>query len=331
MRGLPAGKVPAEVLERLLRGVPSGPGVRVGPGIGLDAAVLEVAAGLLVVASDPITFATDEIGWYAVHVNANDVACMGGEPRWFTAVLLLPGGADSALAEAVQRQMVAALAGLGGALVGGHTEVVDGLERPVVCGTMLGPAEGAVSAADARPGDELFLAGAAAIEATAIIARERGPDLLRAVAPELVARARAFLHEPGISVVVAARAALAAGARALHDPTEGGVFHGIRELCAASGTGALVDEAAIAVLPETRAVCAPFGIDPRAAIASGALLVAVPAPQARAVEAAVRAAGVQVARVGRLEDAGHGLRLRRTDGQVEPFPPFAGDEIGKIF
>lgn len=332
-RGLPPGKVPAEVLERLLAELtPSAAhGVRVGPGLGLDAAVVDAPGGPLVLACDPVTFATDEIGWYAVHVNANDVACMGGDPRWFLAALLLPRGAVASLAEVVQRQMVEALEGLGAALVGGHTEVVPDLERPVVVGTMLGPAQRVVSAADARPGDVLLLAGAAAIEATAIIARERGSELEGAVGTELVARARAFLHSPGISVVAAARAALTAGARALHDPTEGGVFHGIRELCAASGTGALVDEAAIPVLPETRAVCAPFGIDALGAIASGALLVAAPAERAGEIEGAMAAAGAAVARIGTLEEPGRGLALRRADGRIEEFPLFEGDEIAKIF
>ncbi|MBI4521818.1 MAG: hydrogenase expression protein [Gemmatimonadetes bacterium] len=328
---LAPGKVPADVLERLLDGLPPGRGVRVGPGLGLDAAVLEVPAGLLVAASDPVTFATDEIGWYAVHVNANDVACMGGEPLWFTATVLLPGGADATLAGAIQSQMVEALSGLGAALIGGHTEVLPDLTRPVVCGTMLGCATREVSPARARAGDELLLAGAAAIEATAIIARERVNVLEPRVGAELVRRARDFLHDPGISVVQAAKAALAAGADALHDPTEGGVWHGIRELCAASGTGIVVDDAAIVVLPETRAVCQAFDIDPLAAISSGALLIASPPEHAEAIRLAVAAAGVTCARVGRLLPPAEGLSIVCASGRTEPFPSFAGDEIGKLF
>ncbi|MCX6375124.1 MAG: AIR synthase related protein, partial [Armatimonadetes bacterium] len=84
------GKLPHHMLERLLSKVPLDERVVVGPGIGIDAAVIEFGDRLLVAKTDPITFATDLIGWYAVKVNANDIACMGAAPRWFMAVLLLP-------------------------------------------------------------------------------------------------------------------------------------------------------------------------------------------------------------------------------------------------
>ena len=56
--------------------------------------------------TDPITFATDEIGWYAVNVNANDIAMRGATPRWFLATVLLPAGqATAALAETIYDQI----------------------------------------------------------------------------------------------------------------------------------------------------------------------------------------------------------------------------------
>jgi len=64
--------------------------VILGPGIGLDCAVLDLGNTCLVFKSDPITFATDEIGWYAVQVNANDIATTGAIPRWFLVTALFP-------------------------------------------------------------------------------------------------------------------------------------------------------------------------------------------------------------------------------------------------
>ena len=61
----------------------------IGPRVGEDA-VIDMGDRLLIAKSDPITFATDAIGHYAVTVNANDIAVMGGTPRWFLATLLLP-------------------------------------------------------------------------------------------------------------------------------------------------------------------------------------------------------------------------------------------------
>src|SRR5574341_318837 len=89
---LPLGKLPPDQLTRLLASlVRPDPSVILGPGVGRDCAVIDLGDDQLLVAkSDPITFATDEIGWYVVHINANDVATTGARPRWFLATVLLP-------------------------------------------------------------------------------------------------------------------------------------------------------------------------------------------------------------------------------------------------
>ena len=70
---LPTGKLPPTLLASLLETIPvNDPSVLIGPGVGMDCAVVDVGDKLLVLKSDPITFATDEIGWYMVQVNAND-------------------------------------------------------------------------------------------------------------------------------------------------------------------------------------------------------------------------------------------------------------------
>ncbi|HSE02602.1 MAG TPA: AIR synthase related protein, partial [Methylomirabilota bacterium] len=84
MTTLLPGKLPPALLQRLLRfrGAPDRR-VAVGPGFGLDAAVVDLGPQYLILKSDPVTFTTEEVGWYAVHVNANDVAVMGARPAWF--------------------------------------------------------------------------------------------------------------------------------------------------------------------------------------------------------------------------------------------------------
>src|SRR5919197_229995 len=91
-----AGEISPGKLGELLSRLPAGdPRVVVGPRVGEDAAVIDFGERYLVAKTDPITFATEDIGWYAVHVNANDIATMGAEPRWFLATVLLPEGAPS--------------------------------------------------------------------------------------------------------------------------------------------------------------------------------------------------------------------------------------------
>ena len=347
---LPVGKLDPETLERLLARArqTAPPGAHselvVGPGIGLDAAVLDLRASagfgeeaegeappFLVAASDPITFAAEEIGWYAVHVNANDVACMGALPRWFMATILLPRGAGEEEAEAIFHQVHRGCQEVGASLIGGHTEVTPGIGRPILMGTMLGVTTRWISAAGARPGDALLLTKGVAIEGTAILAREARDRLTGKVKDAVLERARRFLHDPGISVVPEARVAREAGSvHALHDPTEGGVAGGIHELCEASGTGARIQLDAIPVFPETRELAAPFGIDPLGLIASGALLMATPPEDAEQILRALDDAGIHAVRIGTVEEEDAGV-MAVTGGSERPLPRFASDELSRAF
>ena len=196
---------------------------------------------------------------------------------------------------------------------------------------MVGPSLGVttrwISAAGARPGDALLLTKGVAIEGTAILAREARDRLSGKVEEAVLTRARSFLHDPGISVVPEARVALeTGGVHALHDPTEGGVAGGIHELCEASGTGARIHLDAIPVFPETRALAAPFGIDPLGLIASGALLMATAPDDAGNILRALEDARIRAVRIGTVEEADAGVSAV-TKGEERPLPRFASDEL----
>src|SRR5216683_7206374 len=129
MSPLPVGKLRADALRAIFEKLkPRDPRVVVGPRVGEDAAVIDLGDRYLVATADPITFATAEIGWYALHVNANDIAVRGARPTWFLATVLLPeGAATEALVERLFADLGEACAELGVALIGGHTEVTAGL------------------------------------------------------------------------------------------------------------------------------------------------------------------------------------------------------------
>jgi hydrogenase expression/formation protein HypE len=332
---IPIGKLPPGHLARLLaEHARPDPRLIVGARVGEDAAVIDMGDRYLVAKTDPITFATDEIGWYAVNVNANDVACAGGAPRWFLATLLLPEGkTDVALVDTIFAQMAEACAGLDVTLVGGHTEITYGLDRPVVVGQMLGEVapDRFVATEGVRPGDDIILTKGVAVEATAIIAREKADELERAFDAEYLRRCQGFLHDPGISVVLDAQIAQAAGmVHAMHDPTEGGLATGLWEMAVAAGVGLEIDEAAIAVLPETAALCAQFGLDPLGVIASGALLIACSPSETETILAGLGSAGISAAAVGRAVERTEECVLLRSNSR-RPLPTFARDEITRLF
>ena len=329
------GKFPAALLERLLaKGRTEDPRVLLGPRVGEDAAIIDMGRQLLVAKSDPVTFATDLIGWYAVQVNANDVACCGGTPRWFLATLLIPERFSEGEAEEIFDQVLEACRSLNVALVGGHSEVTRGIDRPIVMGTMLGEVhpDRLVRTGGAQEGDSIVLTKGIAIEGTALLARDCGDALRRAGVPQpVIDRASTFLVNPGISVVTDCRIAVAAArVHSLHDPTEGGLITGLREVARASGLGLAIEEGSLPVLPQCQTICQALGLDPLGLLASGALLITLAAGDVPALLSALGREGIVGWEIGQILAPEEGLIMIGAQGEV-PLPEFHRDELARYF
>jgi hydrogenase maturation factor len=328
------GKLPHDILAALLaRYSAHDPRVVVGARPGLDAAIIDLGAShLLVAKTDPITFATEEIGWYAVNVNANDVACTGGVPLWFMATLLLPERtATPTLVEKIFDQIGTACDSLGISVVGGHTEITYGIDRPIVVGVMLGLVEKGhmITAGGAQPGDVLIVTKGVPVEATAIIAREKADLLGGRFSADFLARCANYLYAPGLSVVRDATIAVQSGrVHAMHDPTEGGLATGLWEMAEVSGKCLRVD-CTPAILPDGAALCATTGLDPLGAIASGALLMAVHPDDAEQIVAALNAQGIQAHQIGYVEEGPPAVVDVASASRLLPRP--ARDEIARLF
>jgi hydrogenase maturation factor len=332
----PVGKLPAAVLQKMLgRFRVHDERVVVGPRIGEDAAAIDFGDRYLIVKSDPVTFATDALGWYAVNVNANDIACRGATPRWFLPTILLPEGkADEALVEAIFMQIADACAELNVAVIGGHTEITYGLDRPILAGQMLGEVakEKLVTTAGARVGDAVILTKGIPIEGTSIVAREKEADLRQAgVSPALIERAQNYLREPGISVVADALLAVnRVDVHCLHDPTEGGLATGLREVAVAANVGLRIVAEKILILPEGQELLSVLGLDPLGTIASGALLLTVAPGDADTLLSAFAQSNIPSTVIGEVVPSEQGVTLQRA-GKSEPLPTFEVDEIAKLF
>lgn len=333
---LPVGKLPLEHLRPLLKQSPKlDPRLVIGPEIGEDSAVIDTGDRYLIVATDPVTFATDRIGRYAVHINANDVAVLGARPLWFFVVMLLPENLTTPeLAEAIMADVRSACEELGVAIGGGHTEITQGLDRPILVGQMLGEVAPTrlVQKKRVAVGDQILLTRGLAIEGTAILAREKWDRLQNRIDADVLGRAARFLIEPGIGVVNVALAAANVGeaVHAMHDPTEGGLATGLVELVAPAGVGLRVIRERIPVLPETNIICSVLSLDPLKLLASGALLVAVAPDGTDLVVRAIEATGAPVAVIGEVRPKAEGITIV-TNGKVEPLAPAARDEIARAF
>ncbi len=336
---LPLGKLPPHLLQQVIgAGAKKDARVVLGPGIGLDCAVVQPGDALLVYKSDPITFATQDIGWYAVQVNANDVATTGALPRWFLVTALLPEAHTTPeLIQEISAQVQQACAALGVTIIGGHTEITQGLERPILIGTMIGEVgrEKLVTPQGARPGDKLMLTKGVPLEAAAILAREFADRLPSTFSAEEIQTAQNYLYQPGISIIRDARLALSAGrVTAMHDPTEGGLAAALWELALASGRSLVVDCAAVPVPDLAQRLCAAFGLEALCAIASGALLFSVHPADGRAVQTALESEGIPCAEIGEVEETPSGAQpevWQIREGDLERMPYPARDEIARLF
>ena len=331
---LRAGKLPLDLLSELLDKVKvDDPRVVLGPRPGEDAALIDFGDRYLVAKTDPITFATDLIGWYLVQVNANDLAVMGATPRWLMATLLLPEGTEPQAASDIFDQLLEACDALDVSLVGGHTEITYDLTRPVAVGAMLGEVakEEVVLTSGARPGDAIVITKGVAIEGTAILAREASEKLEQGgVATDIIDSAKGLLFEPGISVVKdAAVARDAVEVHSMHDPTEGGLATALREVAEAAGVGVIVEDDQVPIVPECQVICRALGLDPLGLIASGALLATVSPDDAPRLVDALQREGISANEIGSITEPEDGLKLRTLDG-VRDLPSFDRDELARF-
>lgn len=330
------GKFPPSLLDRLLRktGI-TDPRVVLGPEIGEDASVLDLGGDTLLLAKcDPITFATDRIGWYAVQVNANDIACTGGVPRWFLATLLIPERFTEGQAEELFTEVLDACNSIGVALVGGHSEVTYGIDRPIVSGTMLGEVarNRLVRTGGAQEGDSIVVTKGIAIEGTALLALERAEDLRKAgVSDDTITLSAGLLHSSGISVVADAQiACTTTQVHSMHDITEGGLITGLREVASASELGLAIEEGSVPVLPTTLEVCQALDLDPLGLLASGALIITLPSNDVPSLLNNLEKAGIDGWEIGMMMAPEEGLVYIGREGEVE-LPIFNRDELARYF
>jgi len=333
-RPLRCGKLPQELLDNFLKEFEySDPSVLNWPGVGEDTTAVAVSEeDVLVITSDPITFATEGIGEYAVLVNANDIVTSGGTPRWLLTTLLFPVNTTPSEIHNVMSELAAVCKRSSITLCGGHTEITDAVTRTVINGMMVGSVhrDRFLDKKNMRPGDQILLTKGVAIEGTALIAREFEKQLLDSgVNRSTIGRAKAFISR--ISVIEEAQiAASSAGVKSLHDITEGGLATALEELSIAGGFGIEVQVPRIPILAETEAVCLPFKIDPLGLIGSGSLLICCHPDASEQLRVDLEAAGIDTTHIGSVTGEEPGVVAK--DGEtILTWPRFAVDEITRLF
>jgi hydrogenase expression/formation protein HypE len=327
---LPVGKVPSKTLENVVfthLGAKRSD-VVIGPGTGLDGAVVDVGDKSLITSIDPITGALERIGWLAVNINANDVATFGVRPAYFSSCILLPENSYEKTVKEICTQIDLGARQIGLAVIGGHSEITPRLPFPIVVGCCMGISEKGryVTSQNAEAGNRLILTKSVGIEGTAILSSDRFSQLSRSISKETLERAQDL--SKSISIVEEAILAYNTGhVTAMHDPTEGGVAGGIHELCDASNLGFKVLEERLSISEETLQVCNFFGIDPLQLVASGSLLISVDDHHADDVMDMLTKNQIAANIIGELHRSPRKRQIVRKDGTIEALPRPQSDHL----
>jgi hydrogenase maturation factor len=297
------GKVPPDVLSRIVFAHlgKKDRDLILGPGIGEDGSLIRVGESVIVAATDPITGSVEDIGRLAVHINANDVATFGVKPRWFLTSIMLPSGCKESDLERIMAQIHEAALSLDITVAGGHTEITEGIDRPIIAGFMMGiaPEGHYVTSAGARPGDCLVMSKTAAIEGTAILATEGAAFLYKRVGAEVIEEALGLRSK--ISVVEDGVVAFGTGhVTAMHDPTEGGLLGGIHEICDASQVGFEIDLNSIPFHDSTLAICDALSVNALELISSGCMVMTCTPEGSDDVISALQDRGIMATIIGKI-------------------------------
>lgn len=293
-----------------------------------DGAAIRIGDRWLVMTTDshvvqPIFFPGGDIGRLAVSGTVNDLAMMGAtEVVGLTCAVVIEEGFARTDLIRIQQSIRATAEEAHAPIVTGDTKVMGRgeLDGIILNTTGVAITEHVVTDAGLQPGDVILITGAIANHGFAVMTARHSlqleGDLVSDVAP-LNSLIRAVLAAGGRDVV------------AMKDPTRGGVSSALHEMAAKAHVTILLEEAAVPVSDEARAVSELLGIDPLHVANEGKAVIGVRPSAADAVLHALRThpLGRDAAIVGRvLEgrpsvvlDTGVGRRLL-VEPEGEPLP-----------
>lgn len=321
------GKLPVELLETLVfRHINiKNQDVLAGPAIGMDCGAIRLKENLLVFTSDPITAAEKGAGKLAVHVNCNDIATTGMEPKAILVTLLAPLGTTPEEISELARELSEEADRIGVDIIGGHTEITSAVNRVVLSVTAVG--YGAYEANRRRTpkeGDYVVVTKVAGLEGTAILCEDKEMELSKVLTSEELNQGKEY--SKWLSVLPEGRVANAQGAVFMHDVTEGGLYGALWELAHGFHLGIHVYEKNIPITELTKKICVYYNVDPLRLISSGTMVIICENGEKMVEE--LEKAGIKASSIGYLKKEGYHVEYK--DGTVGVLTPPESDELFKV-
>jgi len=297
-----------------------------------DAASLPFPGDRLALTTDtyvvtPRFFPGGDIGKLAVAGTVNDIATAGATPLYLTVGFVLEEGLMLEELSHILDSMVAVAAEAGVRIVTGDTKVV---ERGHGDGIYINTAgvgvvrEGVdLSSSYCKPGDVVLLSGTLGDHGIAVISTREGlsfgTDIVSDAAP--------------LNALVAATLDAAPDARCFRDPTRGGLASCLNELATASAVSITVDEDSVPVREQVRGACEMLGYDVYQVANEGKMVAVVPAEQAEAALAAMKAApyGEDAAIIGEVAEGPAGrVYVKTSFGAKRIMDMLVGEQLPRI-
>jgi len=298
-----------------------------------DAALLPFGNAGLALTTDafvvsPLVFPGGSIGELAVNGTVNDLAMAGATPLGLSVALIIEEGLDTAVLRHEVEAMAAAAARAGVSIVTGDTKVVErgkGDELYIIT-TGIGVADPALtlSAASARPGDQILCSGTLGDHGTAIMIARGNLDLEADVLSDT---------RPLTPLMTALRDAAGPGLRFMRDPTRGGAGTVLNELARDCGHGVVIWEERLPIRSVVHGACEILGLDPLYVANEGKLLAVVVPELAEAALAALRATegGEDAAIIGEIQAEPARMVLMHTQfGGTRMVDMLVGDPLPRI-
>ena len=309
---------------------------------GNDAGVAELpgiapggAPGRIAMSTDsfvvtPQFFPGGNIGRLAVCGTVNDVATSGAHVRYLSCGFILEEGYPMDDLRRICATMRETADEAGVRIITGDTKVVERGKCDGVYINTAGvgevPAGGDLSGANCRPGDVVLVSGTLGDHGIAIMSQREGLAFTTPIESDAAP----------LNGLIADVLAAAPHTRCFRDPTRGGLASTLNEFAEASGVDIEVEEDAVPVRDAVRGACEMLGYDVLQVANEGKMVAVVPADEADAALAAMRAAryGENAQIIGTVKEVGAGaspvVRVRTAWGSTRILDMLVGEQLPRI-
>ncbi len=314
---LDLGKIDSDILQEVVFGNIEyrSEDVLRGPSIGEDCAFLNCENSVISISTDPITAAVNKIGRLAITISSNDVAASGIKPIGVMVVLLLPKGSTVSDLKLISRDLSDTAKELEINIMGGHTEVTEAVNQPVVITTVFGIGRKSdYMDIKCGSGDSIVVTKNIAMEGTGIIAEDYSDFLKDKIQSKELDEAKLLLDS--ISVLDDGLISFENGAKRMHDITEGGILGAIWEMCDVENLGVQVFSDKIPILDITERICNEVRVNPLRLISSGSMLIIVSNEKRDLLIRALEDRGIKAIYIGDLKEKSYGLKI--DDSIIDP-------------